>query len=102
MRAVVHMDMIGRSIRRARPFCWKERPSRSSASTGLAAAAATYTGLAVQTSLNPFNSDHVSFLEKGVPAVLTIEGTDDANDAIHSARDTLDRSTSIWRWKSCE
>ena len=45
----------------------------------------------MQTSLNPFNSDHVPFIQKSVPAVLTIEGTDDANHAIHSARDTLDR-----------
>ena len=58
---------------------------------GLSAAASTYTGLTVQTSLNPFNSDHVPFIEKGVPAVLTIEGTDDANHAIHTASDTLDR-----------
>jgi Zn-dependent M28 family amino/carboxypeptidase len=58
---------------------------------GLSAAASTYTGLMVQTSLNPFNSDHVPFIQKGVPAVLTIEGTDNANHAIHSARDTLDR-----------
>ena len=57
---------------------------------GLAAAAATYTGLIVQTSLNPFNSDHVSFIENGMPAVLTIEGADGANDEIHTARDTLD------------
>ena len=45
----------------------------------------------MQTSLHPFNSDHVSFLDANIPAVLTIEGTDDANHAIHSARDTLDR-----------
>ena len=56
---------------------------------GLADAAATYTQLNVQTSLNPFNSDHVSFLDANVPAVLTIEGTDDANHNIHSANDTL-------------
>jgi Zn-dependent M28 family amino/carboxypeptidase len=56
---------------------------------GLADAAATYTQLRVQTSLHPFNSDHVSFLDAQVPAVLTIEGTDDANHHIHSANDTL-------------
>jgi len=44
----------------------------------------------VQTSLHPFNSDHVSFIESGMPAVLTIEGADSANDQIHTARDTLD------------
>jgi Zn-dependent M28 family amino/carboxypeptidase len=58
---------------------------------GLAAAAATYTGLTVKTSLNAADSDHESFLDKGIPAVLTIEGADHSNHEIHSARDTLDR-----------
>ena len=56
---------------------------------GLADAAATYAQLKVQTSLHAFNSDHVSFLDAGIPAVLTIEGTDDANSHIHTANDTL-------------
>ena len=91
MRAVVNMDMIG-SLNTANPTVLLEgAPVSQSVMEGLASAAATYTGLAVQTSLNPFNSDHVSFIRKGMPAVLTIEGADDANDAIHSARDTLDR-----------
>lgn len=56
----------------------------------LAAAVGTYTSLTVQTSLHPFNSDHVPFIEASIPAVLTIEGTDDANHNIHTAGDTLD------------
>jgi Zn-dependent M28 family amino/carboxypeptidase len=56
----------------------------------LASAAATYTALGVQTSLHPFNSDHVPFIEEGFSAVLTIEGTDGANDNVHTANDTLD------------
>jgi Zn-dependent M28 family amino/carboxypeptidase len=44
----------------------------------------------VQTSLHPFNSDHVPFIDTSIPAVLTIEGTDDANHNIHTADDTLD------------
>jgi Zn-dependent M28 family amino/carboxypeptidase len=56
----------------------------------LAAAAGTYTSLTVQTSLHPFNSDHVPFIEASIPAVLTIEGTDGANHNIHTAGDTLD------------
>jgi Zn-dependent M28 family amino/carboxypeptidase len=44
----------------------------------------------VQVSLNPFASDHVPFLDEGLPAVLTIEGADHANDRIHTAADTLD------------
>ncbi|HEU0147887.1 MAG TPA: M28 family metallopeptidase [Bradyrhizobium sp.] len=91
LRAVVHMDMIA-SLNSASPTVLLEgAPVSQAVIDGLSAAASTYTGLAVQTSLNPFNSDHVPFIRKNVPAVLTIEGTDDANDAIHSPRDTLDR-----------
>jgi len=91
IRAVVHMDMVG-SLNSAAPTVLLEGAAVSQAVIdGLALAASTYTGLAVQTSLNPFNSDHVPFIRKEVPAVLTIEGTDDANHDIHSPRDTLDR-----------
>ena len=91
VRAVVHMDMIG-SLNTASPAVLLEGAALSQAVIdGLDAAAGTYTGLAVQTSLNPERSDHVSFIDKGVPAVLTIEGTDDANHAVHTARDTLEQ-----------
>jgi Zn-dependent M28 family amino/carboxypeptidase len=56
---------------------------------GLSDAASTYTQLAVETSLHPFASDHVPFIEKGIPAVLTIEGADNTNQTVHSANDTL-------------
>jgi Zn-dependent M28 family amino/carboxypeptidase len=55
----------------------------------LASAAATYASLTVQTSLNPFASDHVPFINALMPAVLTIEGSDSANGNVHSADDTL-------------
>lgn len=57
---------------------------------GLTAAAATYTGLTIQVSLDPFGSDHMPFINNGLPAVLTIEGTDQANENEHTANDTLD------------
>jgi Zn-dependent M28 family amino/carboxypeptidase len=57
---------------------------------GLKEAAATYTRLSVETSLNPFASDHVPFINKGIPAVLTIEGADNTNSRIHSGNDTID------------
>jgi Zn-dependent M28 family amino/carboxypeptidase len=56
----------------------------------LSTQAATYTDLAVQASFNPFASDHVPFIEAGLPAVLTIEGADQANDRIHGPNDTLE------------
>ena len=92
VRAVVNMDMIG-TLNTPAPAVLLEGAAELSQPVidGLATAAATYTGLTVQVSLNPVNSDHVSFIRKGMPAVLTIEGADGANDAIHTARDTLDR-----------
>lgn len=91
IRAVVHMDMIGSLNTPQASVLLEGAPVSQATINGLTAAAATYTRLSVQTSLNPFNSDHVPFIRKDVPAVLTIEGTDDANHAIHSPRDTLDR-----------
>jgi Zn-dependent M28 family amino/carboxypeptidase len=91
VRAVVNMDMIGTLNTPAPTVLLEGAELSQSVIDGLAAAAATYTGLSVQTSLNPFNSDHVSFIENGMPAVLTIEGADGANDDIHTARDTIDR-----------
>ena len=91
IRAVVHMDMIA-SLNTTSPSVLLEGAQVSQpVMDGLAAAAATYTRLGVQTSLSPHDSDHVPFIRKNVPAVLTIEGTDDANTAIHSARDTLEK-----------
>ena len=89
IRAVVHMDMIA-TLNATPPTVLLEGSGLSQpVINGLADAAATYTTLKVQTSLHPFNSDHVSFLNANIPAVLTIEGTDDANSNIHSANDTL-------------
>ena len=88
---VVNMDMIG--VRNTgRPTVLLEGAPRSQAVIdGLASAAAAYTGLEVQVSLSPYASDHVPFLDAGLPAVLTIEGADGANTAVHTAGDTVDR-----------
>ena len=90
VRAVLNMDMIATKNTAiadgdARGCAGVVEPDRRA----LATAAATYTGLKVETSLNPFASDHVPFINAGVPAVLTIEGADSANGHIHSANDTL-------------
>ena len=91
MDAVVNMDMIG-SRNNALPTVLIEGGVLSKpVMEGLSEAAATYTQLAVQTSLNPFNSDHVPFIKAGIPAVLTIEGADSTNETVHSERDTLQR-----------
>jgi hypothetical protein len=90
VRAVLNLDMVG-SLNTAAPTVLLEGAPRSSALINdLATAAATATGLIVETSLHPFASDHVPFLDAGIPAVLTIEGADSANGNIHSDRDVLE------------
>jgi Peptidase family M28 len=89
VRAVLNLDMIG-SLNTAAPTVLLEGAPRSAVLVDdLARAAATVTGLTVETSLDPFASDHVPFLDAGIPAVLTIEGADSANTAVHSERDVL-------------
>jgi hypothetical protein len=94
VRAVLNMDMIA-SKNTSTPTVLLEGATVSATLVAdLTAAAATYTGLKVETSFNPFASDHVPFINAGMPALLTIEGADSANGNIHSANDTL--STLTW------
>ena len=91
LRAVVNMDMVGNQNTPAPGVLLEGAPVSQTVINALADAAATYTTLAVQTSLNPFASDHVPFIDAGLPAVLTIEEADSANGDIHGAGDTADK-----------
>jgi Zn-dependent M28 family amino/carboxypeptidase len=90
IRAVLNMDMVGTRNTVESAVLLEGAPLSQPLIDDLAAAAATYTGLRVETSLKPFASDHVPFIDAGVPAVLSIEGADSANGNIHTAADTLD------------
>jgi hypothetical protein len=87
--AVVNLDMVGRRNGPGLGVLLEGAPVSSWLVDRLAAAAAAWTGLAVDKSLSPFASDHVPFIEGGIPAVLTIEGNDRVNGDVHTARDTL-------------
>jgi len=89
--SVLNMDMIGTLNTTTRSVMLEGAPLSKRLIDDLAAAAATYTSLKVESSLHPFASDHVPFIDAGVPAVLTIEGADNANADIHSSRDTINR-----------
>jgi hypothetical protein len=93
LRGVVNMDMIGTLNTPTPAVLLEGAPVSQGLIDGLAAAAATYTGLTVQVSLEPFGSDHLPFINSGLPAVLTIEGTDGANPHEHTANDTLEHIT---------
>ncbi|CAA9456303.1 MAG: bacterial leucyl aminopeptidase [uncultured Rubrobacteraceae bacterium] len=88
IRAVVNMDMIGTLNVPTHSVLIEGAPSSQKVIDRLSQAAMTYTRLAVETSLHPFASDHVPFIDAGIPAVLTIEGADGTN--VHSGADTID------------
>lgn len=89
LAAAVNMDMIGGMylptpavlIEAGQQFVIDE----------LSNAADQFTTLAIETSLIPFASDHVPFINAGLPAALTIEGADSNNDKIHTENDALDQ-----------
>lgn len=89
IRAVINMDMIATVNTPTLTVLLEGAGVSQTLITALADAAATYTSLTVQTSLNPFASDHVPFINVSIPAVLTIEGADSANTNVHTANDTL-------------
>lgn len=89
VRAVLNMDMVATLNTPAATVLLEGAPLSQALIDDLGAAAATYTSLVVQTSLSPFASDHVPFIDAGMPAVLTIEGADRGNGNVHTAQDTL-------------
>ena len=88
---VINMDMIARLNTTAATVLLEGAVVSQGLMTELADAAHDYTSLQVQTSLNPFVSDHVPFIEASLAAVLAIEGADTANHDIHTASDTSDK-----------
>lgn len=89
--AVLNMDMIGSKNTSSAQVLLEGAAISQAMIDGLAESADQFTSLHVQTSINPFASDHVPFLNAGVPAVLTIEGADSTNQSIHTAADTLEK-----------
>lgn len=89
VRAVVNMDMIGCLNRTPASVLIEGAAVSQAVISGLAESAGTYTSLSVETSLDPFASDHVPFIQAHLPAVLTIEGADQANPNDHTGNDVL-------------
>jgi FMN phosphatase YigB (HAD superfamily) len=90
IRAVLNMDMIGCQNTPVPGVLLEGAAVSDDVLDALARAAATYTDLAVEISHTPYNSDHVPFIDAGIPAVLTIEGADGANDRVHTERDVVE------------
>ncbi|MED5295858.1 MAG: M28 family metallopeptidase [Pseudomonadota bacterium] len=86
---VLNMDMIGSVNATPQAVLLEGAPLSQDMIDGLSTAGAQFTDLELQVSLNPFASDHVPFIDAGIPAVLTIEGADGANANIHGPGDVL-------------
>lgn len=86
---VINMDMIGRLNTAAPSVLLEGAPGSQHVIDALAQAAQDTSDLEVFVSLAPFASDHVSFIDAGLPAVLTIEGEDQLNTDEHTPRDIL-------------
>ncbi|MCB1050103.1 MAG: M28 family peptidase [Acidobacteria bacterium] len=54
-------------------------------------AAQAYTSLRIVTSLNPFGSDHMPFINRSMPALLTIENDYETYPSYHRTTDTIDK-----------
>ncbi|MEM7581855.1 MAG: M28 family peptidase [Acidobacteriota bacterium] len=87
VRAVLTMDMIGYTGD-ADLDCLLETSSSHSALADAFAAAAIDTDLRTVISFNPFGSDHVPYLNRGMPALLTIENDWDSYPCYHRTCDT--------------
>lgn len=74
IRAVINMDMIGKLNTSTPAVLIEGSPLSQEIINGLKNVASLYTDVNFKVSLDPHDSDHVSFLNKGLPAVLTIEG----------------------------
>jgi Zn-dependent M28 family amino/carboxypeptidase len=91
IKAMINMDMIGYTGD-AELDCLLE--SRSIAQTvvdTLSAAATQYTTLSISISWSAWGSDHVPYLNRSMPAVLTIENDWDVYPYYHTTSDTPDK-----------
>ncbi|NDE13495.1 Zn-dependent exopeptidase M28 [bacterium] len=96
VRGVITMDMIGysRSGTSGQPGVIIETESQySDFARRFVEAAAEVTNLRVTTSFNPFGSDHVSFLDAGIPAILAIDADWNHYAHYHKTTDTPDKLT---------
>ena len=90
IRAVINMDMIARRNKPETAVLIEGAPLSQALIDSAVEAADTYTQLETETSLHPHDSDHVPFIDAGIPAILTIEGSDGANGDVHTENDTVE------------
>ncbi|HEY9069287.1 MAG TPA: M28 family peptidase [Candidatus Ozemobacteraceae bacterium] len=99
VRAVINMDMIGFDATAPLSMVLETAAFNREMAERMAELAATYTTLSTQISTNPWGSDHVPFLKKQVPTVLTIESEYDDNPTYHKTTDTFEKVNLDLAWQ---
>lgn len=90
IKGVINMDMIGYNKNAELKMTIETKRSNMAMLNVVSQAATTYTQLQVHQSFHAWGSDHVPFLQKGIPSLLTIEYEYDDNPNDHTPRDTID------------
>lgn len=85
---VINMDMVGYNSNGVVEL--ETEPEYESVAKAFANLAAQYTSLKTKITLGAWGSDHVPFLKRGVPSLLTIENWDTKTPCYHQACDKPD------------
>ena len=88
VRGVLNMDMIGYTVGGFDVLLESASQWRDLVDA-FAMAAQTYTSINVVTSFQPFGSDHVPYLNAGIPALLVIEDDWNRYPGYHRTNDTI-------------
>jgi hypothetical protein len=91
IKSVMTMDMIGYSKDATTDVLLETAQEFRSLTAQYAAAARQVDGLTSFTSFNPWGSDHMPFIEKHIPAMLTIDNDWGDYPPYHRTNDTIDQ-----------
>lgn len=91
VKAVINMDMIGYSKDDSEDVLLESSNRFKSLVDHLAAAATLVEGLNYYVTYNPYGSDHMPFIESGIPAILTIDNDWGDYPSYHRSTDTIDK-----------
>jgi hypothetical protein len=89
IKGVITLDMTGFHRQPEAGLMLEGKEISAPLTAAVARAAATYTTLKVERTLDAWGSDHMSFLDAGIPALLTFELEYPSNGHQHGPRDLM-------------
>ncbi len=95
VKAVCNMDMIGYSSDADLDMLLETGGAGIALLDPWIEAAQAYTTLRIVTSTNPFGSDHVPYINAGMPSLLTIENEYETYPGYHRSTDTIEKVTEV-------